>query len=181
MSTDLVVVTPVAESFSPAPDNILKAAHFVAKNPLQNQAQAEKCLKLLETVQALNKQVDEAYGPSIEAAFKAHKTVLAAKKKYSDILEEAEKLVRSAINKWVSSQKEGGVKNPLPGVTPRSTWGYRVDDLSLVPREYLKLDDKKVEAVVKAMKHEANIPGITPFEKTTIAVKRKVDEENALF
>jgi len=180
MSTDLVVVRPVAESFNPSPDNILKAAHFVAKNPLQSQAQAEKCLQLLETVQALGKQVEEAYGPSVKAAHEAHKTILAAKKKYSDILEEAEKLIRSAINKWVSTQKAEGVNNPLPGVTPRSTWSFTVEDLSLVPREYLMVDEKKVEAIVKAMKEQTNIPGIKAFEKTTVAVKRKV-EENALF
>lgn len=55
------------------------------------------------------------------------------------------------------------------GISYRDVWKYRVTDESKVPREYLVLDDKKVGAVVRALKGEAKIAGIEVYAEKTVA------------
>jgi len=181
MTTELIVAgTPVVLPDVPAPEDMLKAARFVAANGIQSQGQAEKCLALLGVIKTLGGTIEEAFGPAVKAAHEAHKQILAARDAHSDVLSEAEKLIRAALNRWVTEQKKAGAETALPGVTVRNSWEYTVEDLSLVPREYLMLDEKKVKAVVKAMKDKANIPGIKAFEKGSVAVKR-TGGDNELF
>ena len=174
MSTALVAAgaSVTLPDVKPAPQDLLTAARKVAQAGIQNQAQAEACLKLLSVVKALEGQIEDAFGPAVKAAHEAHKQILAARGAHSDVLEEAEKLIRAAVNRWVSLQKEAGEDAGMAGVTTRNTWKYVVEDLSQVPREFLMLDEKKVTAVVKAMKGQTAIPGIRAFEEASIAVKR---------
>jgi hypothetical protein len=56
-----------------------------------------------------------------------------------------------------------------PGISTRSVFEYEITDASLLPREYLLPDDKRIGAVVRAMKMDTNIPGIKVIERKTIA------------
>jgi len=49
------------------------------------------------------------------------------------------------------------------GVSSVQTWKWRVTDINLVPREYMMLDEKAVNGVVKAMKNKTSIPGIEVY------------------
>lgn len=176
MSNALVVTdvsVPVVFQSKPAPEDVLGAAKYVAKNGIQTEAQATKSLQLLLIIKDLEARVAETFGPAVKSAYTAHKQILAAQKTHTDVLEEAEKLLRAALNRFVTVQKEAGVVNALPGVQPRNSWEFTVEDLSKVPREYLMVDEKKVKGVVKAMKADTNIPGISVFEKTTVALKKE--------
>jgi hypothetical protein len=53
--------------------------------------------------------------------------------------------------------------------TTRSSWVWEVVDVDQVPREYLSLDEVKVNAQVRAGIRE--IPGLRIFEKQTLIVK----------
>jgi hypothetical protein len=52
----------------------------------------------------------------------------------------------------------------------RESYSYTIADESLVPREYLALDDKKIRAVIKA--GVRNIPGLVITKSTKTIVKR---------
>lgn len=54
------------------------------------------------------------------------------------------------------------------GVSTVTEWGFRITDESLIPREYLMVDEKKIRAVVKAMKKQTNIPGVEAIEGTGV-------------
>jgi hypothetical protein len=73
---------------------------------------------------------------------------------------------------------------PLPPVTAANTfvpkvagaavstpWTYDILDESLIPREYLCVDRKKIAAVVKAMKGDTRIPGIHARPDTALSVR----------
>ncbi len=66
------------------------------------------------------------------------------------------------------------VKPDIPKVEGLSArkkpWTWRLVDESKVPREYLQLDRVKINAVVRAMGAEANIPGIEPYQDETMAI-----------
>jgi hypothetical protein len=49
------------------------------------------------------------------------------------------------------------------GVAPTERWAFEVVDPQLVPREYLMVDEKRVGAIVRAMKGETRIHGIRVF------------------
>lgn len=61
----------------------------------------------------------------------------------------------------------------VSGLSSRQVWKYRVKNLSLVPREYLMLDEKKTGGVVRAMKADTNIPGIEVYPETDYAASRR--------
>ena len=50
----------------------------------------------------------------------------------------------------------------MEGISSATTWTFDVVDESLVPREFLELDRKKILGVVRAMKADTRIAGIIP-------------------
>lgn len=178
MSTELVAATgaPVVLPDGPAPSDLLDAGRYVAAHGIQSPQQADGCVKMLSVIKELTDTINASFDPAVKAAHEAHKRIIAARDEHTDALAEAEKLLRAALNRWVMAQKQAGVAMPLEGVTTRSTWKYSVEDLTAVPREYLTLDEKKIKAVVKAMKGDTAIPGIRVFEDGTVAVKKTAEE-----
>lgn len=61
----------------------------------------------------------------------------------------------------------------VSGVSGRLVWKYRVKDINLVPREYMKLDEQKTGGVVRAMKGDTNIPGIEVYSERDYAASRR--------
>lgn len=65
----------------------------------------------------------------------------------------------------------------LSGVSSRTTWSYKVIDLSLVPRQFLTVNDAYVKGFLKAEKalgksaSDVAIPGIEVYEKTTTVIR----------
>lgn len=59
----------------------------------------------------------------------------------------------------------------VAGVAVTTPWTWEVIDESLVPREYLMLDRKKISAVVKAMKADTRIAGIHVRPETGLRVR----------
>lgn len=57
----------------------------------------------------------------------------------------------------------------IAGVSTRPVWRYAITDESKLPREYLMPDEKKIAGVVRAMKGDTNIPGVTVRPDSTIA------------
>jgi hypothetical protein len=57
----------------------------------------------------------------------------------------------------------------IGAVTQRSVWKWEVEDLSLVPREYLKVDEKLLNEKIRSGVRK--IPGIRVFQEKTLAVR----------
>lgn len=59
------------------------------------------------------------------------------------------------------------------GLSFREKWVYRVVDASLLPREYLTPDVKKIAARVKKLGNKANIPGVVVTEGLGVVAGQK--------
>lgn len=59
----------------------------------------------------------------------------------------------------------------ISGLSSREEWNFEIVDETLIPREFLMPDEKKIRAYVRAMRANANIPGIRVF-KSEILVRR---------
>jgi hypothetical protein len=57
----------------------------------------------------------------------------------------------------------------VAGLNFKSNWTFEVIDINQVPREYMMVDEKKIGAVVKAMKKDTNIPGIKVYDTGSVA------------
>lgn len=57
-------------------------------------------------------------------------------------------------------------KIKVEGISFAELWTYEIINEAEIPREYLIPDEKKINAVVKAMKNNIEIPGIKIFKKT---------------
>jgi membrane protein involved in colicin uptake len=57
----------------------------------------------------------------------------------------------------------------VAGVATRETWCFEVTDPTLVPRQYLVVDEARVRKVVQALKGDASIPGVRVWAERRIA------------
>lgn len=99
----------------------------------------------------------------------------AAKAEMDRIQREAEAQARAQAKATGAPVQAVVVFTPPPPQVPRSAgvsftpqWGFEITDAALIPREYLMVDEKKIGAVVRAMKHQTNIPGVKAIEGTGV-------------
>lgn len=80
--------------------------------------------------------------------------------------------IKTAIDEMVAmSAAVPAAPAKLAGIGVRSNWDFEIIGPALIPREYLVVDEKKIRAVVKALKSETNIPGVRVFETSSLAVR----------
>lgn len=80
-----------------------------------------------------------------------------------------------AVGASDAMQRARGVQTmpDVEGVSLRTTWTYRVTDLSKVPLAFLTIDHDAVMAVVKRDKDETTIPGVEVYTETSVAARVK--------
>lgn len=49
------------------------------------------------------------------------------------------------------------------GMSSATNWTFRITDETLIPRDYLMVDEKKIRQVVKALKNKCSIPGVQVY------------------
>src|SRR5690606_37870114 len=59
----------------------------------------------------------------------------------------------------------------VTGTAKRVDWKFEIVDASLIPREYLCPDEKKIGAIVKGFKDATNIPGVRVFSQTKVGAR----------
>lgn len=57
----------------------------------------------------------------------------------------------------------------VTGINYREAWKFEVTDVSLVPREYLMVDETKIRKIVQAMKGDTKIAGVRVYSEKQIA------------
>ena len=57
----------------------------------------------------------------------------------------------------------------VTGLATREVWKFEIIDASALPREYLTVDEKKIGAVVRALKGDTNIPGVRVWAEKSLA------------
>jgi hypothetical protein len=60
----------------------------------------------------------------------------------------------------------------VAGLAFREHWSFRITDADQVPREYCSPDEKKIRAVVEALKANTNIPGVEVWRDDSVASGR---------
>lgn len=53
----------------------------------------------------------------------------------------------------------------------RKNWTYEITDESLIPRQYLMVDEKKIRGYVTTFKEKAVIPGVRVYQETGLSIR----------
>jgi hypothetical protein len=61
----------------------------------------------------------------------------------------------------------------VAGIAMKQVWKFRIVNASIVPREYMTIDEQKIGAVVRALKDQTRIPGIEAYPEDTVAAGRR--------
>ena len=81
--------------------------------------------------------------------------------------EEAEALIQAPVQAPVVVLPKATPK--VEGASVRRTWKARVTNAYLIPREYLMVDEAKLNSVAKALKEGFSVPGAEAFFEDKIA------------
>ena len=177
----------IAETMDP----IIKKAHGLWKHVLGEKQNLEKAPKRGEEmvgpriasykrkIEEENRAREEERQRKIEEEAKKKEEALqkaAALEKAGDQekaekeLEKAEKIEEEETK--LAEEPEIKVTTPeTKGTSITQHWKFRVKNLKLVPREWLKLDEVKVGAAVRLSKGKIEIPGIEPYPEDSISIR----------
>lgn len=125
---------------------------------------------LVREVKRVRAEVDDMFEKAISLAHQSHKAALENKQRIIDTLrlEEAEAAAKLSLARYQEMHPESP---RLDGVSFPDNWGYEIVDESLLPRTYMRPDDKKILGVVQAMKEATDIPGVTVYVKKNVSVR----------
>lgn len=148
--------------------------------------------EILIKIKTLAAEIEEKFRDSKSKTHVAWKEVVAEEKKCLDPLKKAEKGLKAKIIEFAdlqaqeyqerveSLQAQHGADVPLPaypnlklpGISFYPSWEWRMRDASLLPREFLIPDTKKISERVAALGPTAQIPGVEIYEEMTITARR---------
>lgn len=167
---------------------------------VDSDAVQQDAAKHLLEIRDLQSEIDATFDAPIAAAWRAHKTICAARKKHSEPLEKASALLRKKIGDFqqqreqraliehraaqaeaekVARETDTPVAAVVPtaiaqkpdGVSMRTIWKYEVIDATKLPREYMIPNEKMLGEIVRAMGGETKISGVKVWSEKSVSVR----------
>ena len=135
---------------------------------------------LLGEIKTNRTGVKEALKDQKTEAHKKHKQYCDLESKYTYPLNHAEDILKSKMGEWAEVQKikeeearSDGIN--LPSLIPdtenisiRENWKCRIDDATKIPKEFLTVDIKKLNAHAKSTRGAVPVEGVEFFKSLTI-------------
>lgn len=125
--------------------------------------QAEAAERAKRRAEAEAKKAKDDAAESAAAAERARQA--AANAEAARARQAQESVAVSAATKVATSSNAdlGRTRGEMATVSLRTTWRFRVDDITLVPVEYLQVNDRLVNAAIGGKNGKRDIPGLTIF------------------
>jgi hypothetical protein len=148
---------------------------------IENEESASQALSMSLQARKIRKQLDETRLSIIRPHLDFQKAINKIVKEYEAKLEEIENNLKNKLDEYlkrsastnnaffITKSKEMFVEDGK--LTKVKKWVWELEDETLVPREYLTLNEKKIEESVK--QGIRNIPGIKILEKEEISMRVK--------
>jgi len=140
----------------------LNEAEQLAKQAMLAYQRAEDAKRLAEQ-RKLQAEADERARREREAL--AKKAAAAKKPETRERYQEAAAAVVAPVVS-VASQTPA-----VTGLTTRKVWKARVVDAAKVPRDFLAVDERKLDQYAKAMRDAASVPGVEFYQEEILASK----------
>lgn len=148
---------------------------------IENEESASQALSMSLQARKIRKQLDETRLSIIRPHLDFQKAINKIVKEYEAKLEEIENNLKNKLDEYlkksastnnaffITKSKEMFVEDGK--LTKVKKWVWELEDETLVPREYLTLNEKKIDESVK--QGIRNIPGIKILEKEEISMRVK--------
>lgn len=123
------------------------------------------------------KIIQDALKKQKSGARKVHKNWCDLENKYVEPLDHAEEVLKEKCVtyydqvKKAEAESDSNAPSIIPtnaGITPKTTWKAEVTDASLVPREFLVVDYKKLADMAVELKGAIEIEGVRFYPKTSM-------------
>jgi predicted phage tail protein len=146
-----------------------------------NEESASQALSMSLQARKIRKQLDETRLSIVRPHLDFQRAVNKIVKEYESKLEQIENNLKNKLDEYLKQASSTNNSSFISGskemlvedgkLTRVKKWAWELEDEHSIPREYLILDEKKVDEAVK--QGVRNIPGIKVFEKEEITMRVK--------
>jgi len=167
----------------------------ISQKKITNDDEYRKMGEWLKKVKQTQKLVDETFDGERKRKYEEYKAVQTKIKEMKKPLIQVEAVVKNLRIEWKQEQERQlleqkkallevadeedkaeimsiAEKQPeVEGIYHVELWDFEIVNKDKVPDEYKVIDEKKIRAVVRAMKENTNIPGIRVFKKLSERVE----------
>jgi len=162
-------------------DPIIKANYDAHKKAIEKKKEAEAPIihaenmikpKMASYMQEIErKRLEEQRRLEAEARKKAEEEALAEAERLESegAMDEVDAILDEPLEVAPIVMQDDRPK--VEGVSVRQNWKFVIEDESKIPDEYKIIDERKIGAVVRALKDKANIAGVKVYCEKTIASK----------
>ena len=149
---------------------------------------------ILKGIKTLEKQVNEFFKPMVESAHKAHKEITGKRNSFLDPIKKAESRIKDKIREYLTQKrkeekeaeaklqqkaKDEGIKVPVTikkeeapkGQIAKDIWKAEVTDKSKVPEKYKVVDQTTLNAIARAEKENASVPGVKFYSEISVSTR----------
>lgn len=146
---------------------------------VHDESSASTALSMSLQAKKIRQQLDDSRKEIVKPHFDYQKAINKIVKDVENKLEQIEENLKDKINKWNEKRKEMPFESHIDleirvddGVLyTQKKWEFNIDDSSLIPREYMIVDDRKIkEAISNGIR---NIPGVDIYEKHELVMRIK--------
>ena len=151
-----------------------------------NKEEYKNGAELLFQTKKMAKVIADEFSPQKSLADKAHKAICTSEKKYLKPLLTAEATIKSHMASWKEFQDEEDQNNDalvssvptIEGIETREKWFCEITEPLKVPREYLVVDEKRLNELARRTKGSVEVDGVRFNSTTTIVVRSKNEPIN---
>lgn len=146
-----------------------------------NEESASQALSMSLQARKIRKQLDETRLAIVRPHLDFQRAVNKIVKEYETVLEKIENDLKTKLDEYLQNSSSSNNAEFIAKsreilvedgkLAKVKKWVWELENEQLVPREYLSLNEKKIESAIK--NGVRNIPGIKVFEKEEISMRIK--------
>ena len=146
-----------------------------------NEESASQALSMSLQARKIRKQLDETRLTIVRPHLDFQRAVNKIVKEYETVLEKIENDLKAKLDEYLQNSTSSNNAEFIAKsreilvedgkLAKVKKWVWELENEQLIPREYLSLDEKKIESAIK--NGVRNIPGIKVFEKEEISMRIK--------
>jgi len=133
--------------------------------------------ELLKKVKGKANEIKEFFKEPKAKAYENHKSISSMEKDHLNKLSNFEKLAKDRIGSFLLSRENSNtIENPLDtlkvkGVSSSDVYKWRIINEDKIPKQYMMVNDKAINAIIKQTNGRFKIEGIEIYKEKSIRVK----------
>ena len=155
----------------------IKSKYNVEKIEITNNEEYIKNCELVKDVKSSLKEIEKVFESDRKIAHELHKEICNAEKENKQVLLNAEEILKKAIGSYqLTLENQNTIENPLTppkvkGISSQDVYKWRIVNEDLIPKQYLMVNEKLINQIIKQTNGSFSIPGIEITKEKSVRVK----------